>query len=311
MQDFKHLSYKNLNWYHFDKPLTENDRQFLLKNFPFSQEDLDYCKAKKSPRPRINPTSKYLYFIFHIPYKSKNSSRFHVAELNVFITKTSLVTVESSGNLTALNEFLDKTKTAKLKESRFQPGIANLFSRLMLNILSALEEHIDKQGEDIDRLHREVFAKRLAKLFVETISIIRYNQVVAHSALERQIRFYDQYRGDKNPLLPFNHGSKTNWNKILETLQAITYELESDMDHLEGLLKTFESLVTFRTNEIIKLLTVFSVILMPLTLISGIWGMNFRYLPLALTPEGFFIVLIVMAIIATSMAALFRWKRWF
>ena len=214
MQEFKHLQYQNLNWYHFNQALSPEDQDFLHDTFSFSRSDLEYCRSKKSPRPRLTLTKKYLYLIFHIPFKPFGTSRLKIAELNVFVTPTTLITIESKGNLAALDHFLLQTqKSKKLLQSRFSSGMATLFSKLILKILSALEEDIDQQGEHIDRLHREIFEKRLAKKFVETTSTIRYNQVLSQHAISRQIRFFDQYKGDKNPLIPFNHSSKTNWNK--------------------------------------------------------------------------------------------------
>lgn len=310
MPNYLHIKNEKYNWYHFDKPLTPEDASFLSDNYRFSQEDLDNCKNQKTPRPKINITSSYSYFIFHIPYSPPNSKNLTVSELNVFITKTALITVESRGDLAALNHYLETSKTSpKLAESRFQHGPADLFVKLIQEITSNLSELIDKQGQEIDRLHREVFSNKLAKKFIEHVSLIRYNHIVAHNALERQVRIFDQFRGDKNPLRHFLR-SPHKWNKILDLFHSINYEIESDIDHLEGLVKTFESLVTFRTNEIIKLLTVFSVILLPLTLISGIYGMNFRYLPLSLDPFGFTAILIFMFVLAMILVVVFKRKRW-
>lgn len=311
MPTFKHIRHNNFNWYHFDQPLTDKDRLFLAHTFSFSLEDLDNCRHKKTQRPRIKSTTKYAFLIFHIPYLSQKTKKFAITELNVFITKTALITVESTGDLTALNHFLNKTKnSSQLTEQRFKTGPTGLFSKLILTILAQLLEHIDKQGEEIDHLHREIFEKHVAKRFVENISRIRYNQVVTHNALERQNRILDQFRGDNNPLLSVHKTNHTNWNKILETFQIAQYETESDMDHLEGLVKTFESLITFHTNETIKLLTLFSVILLPLTLISGIYGMNFKSLPFANDPFGFTVILSFMLFIATIMTLVFKIKRW-
>jgi len=311
MPNYLSLKHGQYHWYHFDRCLTDKDVQFLSQKFNFSHETLSSCKLQKTPRPKINITSSYTSFIFHIPFLPKNSANFSVSELNVFITKTVLVTVESRGNIYALNQFFESTKDSSSNaESRFKTGPAGLFTRLMLEIFGELEKHIDEQGIIIDRLHKEVFEKRLAKKFVETISVTRYNQIIAHNALERQSRIFDSYRGKESPLVNLDKTYASDWNKILEAINSFTFELESDMDHLEGLVKTFESLVTFRTNEVIKILTIFSVILLPLTLISGIFGMNFKYIPISFHPLGFFITVMWMCIIALVMAIVFKLKRW-
>lgn len=311
MANYKLIKHGQYSWYHFDKCLSKDDHQFLSDKFSFSQDDLNSCKLKKSPRPKINITKSYTSLIFHIPYRTSKSSNLTICELNVFLTKTVLVTIESHGNLQALNNYLDATKnSSRLKESRFAQGTPRLFSKLMTQILTDLENLINQQGTVIDRLQQELFEKRLAKKFVETISIIRYNNIVAHNSLERQVRIFDSYSGEKNPLLNLDKNHTADWNKVMEAFHTVFYEIESDMDHLEGLVTTFESLVTFRTNEIIKLLTVFSVILLPLTLVSGIFGMNFNFIPLAGHQFGFFLTVMWMVIIGTIMAIVFKLKRW-
>ena len=219
MPNFVCLKRAGQCWYHFDKPLTSEDEDFLADKFPFSREDINNCKKKKTPKPKVNATSKYSYFIFHIPYLPRGSGNFAICELNVFVTNSVLVTVESRGNLVTLNEYLEKTQSSSnLADSRFKFGCAGLFVKLMRAIFSSLEELIDHQGEDIDRLHREIFSKRLAKKFVEHISVIRYNQVLAHNAIERQVHIFDQYRGAGNPLNRLMEKRSNGWNNILDSL---------------------------------------------------------------------------------------------
>jgi len=311
MPNYKHLTHGKYHWFHYDQALTHEDQKFLSTKFGLNQEDLLECHKQKTQRPKVRSNKAYTYFIFHLPYKPTNSEHFSISELNVFITKTTLITVESIGNITALNAYqLQTKKSSKLLERRFKSGPASLFGKLMAKILSELQELIDTQGAQIDKLQQEVFKKHLAKRFIETVSLIRYNQIVAHNSLERQIRVFDQYRGESNPFNRLDPKSRSYWNQILDSIQATYFETESDMDHLEGLVKTFESLVTHHTNEVIKILTIFSVLLMPLTLISGIYGMNFVHMPLLTDPMGFIVISALMVLIASLMALIFKLKRW-
>lgn len=311
MTNYKHLHHKGLHWYHYDQALTQEDQKFLISQFRFNQDDLDDCHSQKSRRPKIRRYKNYTYLIFHIPYKPSRSDHFAICELNVFITRNSLVTIESIGNIPALNFYLKRTlKSKKAIQSRFSSGSAGLFSKLVINILDDLHQLIDTQGDQIDKLQQEVFKKHFAKRFIETVSIIRYNQIVTQNSLERQLHIFDQFRGEENPLSRFSINGKNNWSKTIESLQSALYEVESDIDHLEGLVTTFESLVTYHTNEVIKILTVFSVLLMPLTLVSSIYGMNFIHMPLLHDPLGFIIISAIMIVIASIMTLVFKLKKW-
>lgn len=311
MDFLAHTKAGKYSWYHSNHPLNLTQRQELTKNFGFLQHHVDSTEKGKTPRPKISSSKKYLYFVFHIPYLPSNSNKFTISDLNIFITKDSLVTIESQGNLPALETYFSKTAaTKRTTERRLKHGPVNLFLNLIKYLLNDLETLIDAQGERVDELNKKIFQTKTAKSFIESVSVLRYNQIVSFTALERQARVFETYSNDKNPLTYYSKNSDPKWGSVIETFQTLTYELHADIDHLEGLVKTFETLVTYRTNETIKILTVFSVLLLPLTLLSGIYGMNFAYLPLSQTPTGFFIIIASMFFIAALMLFVFKFKKW-
>jgi magnesium transporter len=85
--------------------------------------------------------------------------------------------------------------------------------------------------------------------------------------------------------------------------------LEDFKDVVDSLSAANDSLNVHRTNEVIRVLTIISVIMLPLTLVSGIYGMNVP-LPFQEFTESFVAVLGIMFVVATSMLAVFRWRGW-
>jgi magnesium transporter len=86
--------------------------------------------------------------------------------------------------------------------------------------------------------------------------------------------------------------------------------LEDHRDVIEGLNDTANTLTTYRLNEVMKILTIISVIMLPLTLVSGIYGMNLE-LPLdESSPYSFVIILVLMVFLAGGMMLYFKRKRW-
>ena len=96
-------------------------------------------------------------------------------------------------------------------------------------------------------------------------------------------------------------------HKSLEIIDQIDY----DLNLLNNASSFFFSMQSHRMNEIMKVLTVVSVIFMPLTFIVGIYGMNFTNMPELSFVNGYFIVLFVMLILAVSMILYFKYKKWF
>ena len=311
MQHFDTINHGRITWYHSTNGLDSNQRKQFAKQFKILNHHIAATQKGKTPRPKISPTSNYTMLVLHIPYRPKNSNRLFICELAIFISKTNLITIQSSGSLEALNDYFSKTKSAKLsRERRLKHGTPALLTNILKKVLSQLEIEIDVQGEQVGELEKQLFRNKVAKKFIEQVSVIRYNQIIAYNALERQSRLLENYSNENNPLKAYKTGSNHKWNSIIETIQTFTYELNSDINHLEGLVKTFESLITYRTNETIKLLTIFSVILMPMTVISGIYGMNFLHIPLAANPIGFYLIILGMGLVAFIMALTFKLKHW-
>jgi len=87
--------------------------------------------------------------------------------------------------------------------------------------------------------------------------------------------------------------------------------VESFRDMVSGMLDIYLSSISNRMNEIMKVLTVFAAIFIPLTFVTGIYGMNFRFMPELGWQWGYPMILIVMASIAAGMLGYFRRKKWF
>lgn len=85
------------------------------------------------------------------------------------------------------------------------------------------------------------------------------------------------------------------------------YQLERQ---LESLMQLHYSLISTRTNEVMRILTIISCIFLPLTLVTGIFGMNFEYMPLLKIKHGFALTMFLMLLISFTQLAFFRWRKW-
>ena len=86
--------------------------------------------------------------------------------------------------------------------------------------------------------------------------------------------------------------------------------VENYRDMLIGLQDLFLSEVSFKMNQVIQVLTIISAIFIPLTFLAGLYGMNFEYIPELQYRNGYYILLGVMAIIATGLVVFFKKKKW-
>ncbi len=93
------------------------------------------------------------------------------------------------------------------------------------------------------------------------------------------------------------------------TIQVID-ALETFRDMLSGMLDIYLSSVSNRMNEVMKVLTIIATIFIPLTLVAGIYGMNFKYMPELDTPWGYPMVYVIMLAVSAVMLIYFRRKKW-
>jgi magnesium transporter len=114
-------------------------------------------------------------------------------------------------------------------------------------------------------------------------------------------------RGD-SPL--FTRNTLLYLRDVYDHTIHIIESIESLRDLTAGMLDIYISSVSFRISTVMKVLTVITTIFMPLTLITGIFGMNFKHLPGLEWNLGFFVVLGMMAVISAVMLLIFRWKKW-
>ena len=99
------------------------------------------------------------------------------------------------------------------------------------------------------------------------------------------------------------------WSNILDMYKKIWDITEDYEEEIEALSKTFDSLQTNRTNEIVKVLTLISSILLPLTLIASLYGMNIK-LPFQSHPYAFLILTGCMVMVVLGFLYYFKKRKW-
>lgn len=169
---------------------------------------------------------------------------------------------------------------------KYETDIESLLVEAKNSHRSEVLERIEKQRENLNFLKRALLPLRDALYTLKSI------------------------RNDED----FNGIEKSNYTffarlhqKCLEILEQIEY----DINNLESASNIFYSSQTQKMNQIMKTLTIFSVIFMPLTFIVGVYGMNFENMPELKSENGYFIVLGVMFLTVVGMVFYFKRKRWF
>ena len=188
-----------------------------------------------------------------------------------------------------------------------------LFYKILDDFVEAMLPLIDKFGAEIDSIDKQIFAAHSKHIqskfiFLEKITILRRNLLVSQTILKPEINIITEMETGK--IIFFGNNMAVYWSDVLDHLKKFSDQLENYRFLIEGLSIAEETLVSYKINEVIKVFTVFTVFLMPPTLLASIYGMNI-FLPIQYHPLAFWIMLALMAVIEVAMFVYFRIKKWF
>jgi len=305
MKKIKVIRHNNINWYNIFEP-TKNQLEFLKNKYNFHPLDIEDC-FEEIQRPKLDIYKNYLFLVLHFPVWDQKNKTLKRAELNVFLGPSFLITINDK-KIPLLDEIFYQAKTDVKKRSRFFKNSSYylfyfIFNQLLLSI-NLIAKQISKSLNELDL---EITTGNY-KNVLEHISTMRRNLILFQTIIKPQIPIFKKLEQGRAKLA--NSSYAYYWGNLVDRLSFIWEEIEDFLQLLEGLAKTNESLLSYKTNEVIKILTIFSVVLMPLTLISGIYGMNINTLPFLFHPSSFLIITVIMVIIVTFMLIFFKIKKW-
>ena len=258
-------------------------------------------------RPKIDEEADYIFFVFHFPQFNSETNRINSIEVDFFLTQNDLLVVIDTQFQTIEEIIQNIAGKKKEKEKYFAGGPGMLLYRILDNLVDSVFPLIDLFERGIEKIDRDVFADDPRNVTVQ-LSYLRRNVIFFQSLVKPELNSFASI--EKSTHLFVTEEIKTYFSNITDHLKKIWDRLEDVIELSNNLSQTFESYLTFKTNETIKILTMFSVILMPLTLLSGIYGMNLAFLPLAEHPQALTYISLSMISVVAVMIGFFKIKKW-
>lgn len=239
--------------------------------------------------------------------KSSEKRKIRTGRVNFFLSEKSLIILHDNKTPQIDDVFAACQQTLDTREFSMTRGPLYLLQHFLDALVQSSLSIAGEIANTIDAIDKEVIENRAAKT-VEDISIGRRNIVVFHTMVKTNLMLFRSI--EKGEHTQLENGSLYQWKELTGFLQKTLDRLEDSRELLEGIARSHESLLTARTNEIMKVLTMFTAILFPLTLLVSIYGMNIVGLPFAEEPYGLLILLEIMVVMAASMFAIFKFKGW-
>src|SRR3954452_7294745 len=292
-----------LRWINIERPRII-DRTWLEEHFDFHPLDFEDVFSRNQ-RPKVDEYEDYLFVVLHFPKYDKTVGRLNAAELDVFVGPDYVITLPNE-QLDPLEYLFERCRRdEEVRDAHFVKGAGYLLYRIVDSSVDASFPMLRKIGNKLEDLEGEIFEGNSADI-VRDISnakqeIINFRKIVrpqraALRDLDRTRRYVPE-------------DLEIYFDDIVDASERVWDMLENFKEVVEGLEDSNEAVLSHRLNDVLRVLTSFSVLFLPLTLIASIWGMNVG-VPGEHSIDAFWIIIGVMVGILVGLIAVVRRRAW-
>ena len=256
-------------------------------------------------QPRVEEYDEDLFVIVRgIDFNDADpAAHLDTLKLAAFLRKNLLITVHRAP-LRSVN-----IVRKRMEESRkaLPGGVVQLLWSVCDEMMDLYFPIVDGIGAEVEKLEAQVLDDTNREQLEKILDLRRRLGTLRRIMLPHRAVF--SHLGNSRDDL-FDATASLNFRDTLDNVMRLTDAVDQQRDQLANVKDTYLSVVSQRTNEIMKVLTLFSAIMLPLTFIAGVYGMNFEHMPELPTKYGYFVVLGVMTLVAIGMFFFFRRRKW-
>jgi magnesium transporter len=298
------ISHAGLRWLQIEAP-SALERAWLAEHFDFHPLDLEDVMSRNQ-RPKIDEYPEYLFIVLHFPIFDKQVGRLNAGELDLFVGPDYVITLPNQP-LQPIEYLFERCRTnEEAREQYFSKGSGHLLYHVVDQSFDYCFPMLRKIGNKLEQLEEEIFGGRGEEI-VRDISnvkqeIINFRKIIRpqRTVLRDLERTKQRYLADELEIY---------FDDIVDASERIWDMLENYKEVVEALEDTNESVISHRVNDILRVLTAFSVVVLPLTFLASLWGMNVG-VPWEGDTEGFWLISGGMVLLLVTMVSYFRHRGW-
>ena len=296
-----------LRWVNIESP-SALEMGWLEEHYEFHPLDLEDVLSRNQ-RPKIDEYPHYLFIVLHFPVFDRSVGRLNAGELDIFVGRDFLVTIPNQP-FQPVQYLFERCRTKEeTREQHFSKGSGYLLYRIVDDSFDYCFPMLRKIGNKLDAVEDEIFEGRSEEV-VRDIHNVKQEIINFRKVVRPQRTVLTDLENAKQPFLAPTEGElEVYFDDIGDSHERIWDMLENYKEAVEALEDTNESVISHRVNDILRFLTSISVIVLPLTLIASIWGMN-----VGVPGEGdsadFFVVVGAMLVLLIGMVTFFRRRGW-
>ena len=307
-------------WIDLEAPTAEEEQAILQKYFPIhtlSLEDVrrpGVAEDRGAHLPKVEEFPDYLFVIVNPLRPSqlvqqatqKSSEEALNTQLSAILTRQILITHhhEPIHGVEALRTYLKKHEDHGLRGPDF------LFHLILDDMVDAYIPVLDRIDDELDSLETAVFARPNEKLLNRLLRLKRLVVRLRKTMIAEREVLSRLHRGE---FAMIDEREKVYYRNVYDHLLRFTELIEASREMISDLMQTLLASQANRLNSIMKVLTMISVTILPMSLIAGIYGMNFEnnvWPDFKSSPYGFAIALLLMVLSGVTAFLSFRWMRW-
>ena len=297
------LTWGDLTWTNIAPP-TEKETGYLAKNFSFHPLDLDDTLSRKQ-RPKIDEYKDYLFLVFHFPIYKKAERVLTSSQVSVFIGQNYLVTLHKGELKPLVKLFKECQIDDESRQEYLSQGSGFLLYRILDRLVDNCLPILNKVGAGIEDVEDGIFSERKRGMIREISrlrrDVIAFRRIIwpiraVIGSLEPRVR-----RFVKRDLVVY-------FGDMVDHLDKIWDGLDEYKEIIEGLSDTYDSLATNRTNEVVRILTIIAIVMLPVTVVASIYGMNIP-LPFQESNYSLLYVFLIMFVVIGGLLILLRRLR--
>ena len=299
------ISHKNITWISLESPSVKevNDLRQEYPLPPLVAEEL----TSLTMRPKVDTYPDILYLVLHFPPVNSGFNTNGGCEIDLVIGKNFLITSHYSP-FPPLERLIKNAQTkTEIKDKLFQTHAGFLAFKILKHLYEFSEQELDQLYLKINRLEQNLFKQDGEKL-VKEISFLKKDVLDFRRALlphETVLASFEQ-RGKEFFNKDFGHHLNLLCGEYVKAKNSI----DNAKEILETIHATNESILTTKTNEIMKILAIMAFITFPLMLVSSVFGMNTLFTPIVGQRYDFWIIVAIMIVSTISMFLFFKKKKW-
>ncbi|MCX6239314.1 MAG: magnesium/cobalt transporter CorA [Bacteroidia bacterium] len=298
------LEHKGIKWIQVTGVHNSDILSDIGKLFKIISLDLEDI-ANTTQRPRIEEREDYIFLVFKVLQLDPESREVNIEQVSIILGSNYVISFhETTPKIfeTLHSRILtSKGRIRKMKSDYLVFSITDIIIDQYFTLLEDIGETIEETEEELILSPGQASQEAIYKL-KRRLGYVKKTIWPAREVLSVLQRSDHQLIHDETRIYFRNNYDHTI--QIIETLESLR-------DLTSGMMDLYLSTVSFKMNEIMKVLTIFSTIFIPLTFFAGVYGMNFKYLPELEWKSGYYIFWGIMISIILMMLLYFKRKKWF